>query len=94
MNRSELCARVAARSSLSKADVAAALGPLTSAIADTLAQSETITVADFGKFVARTRAARQGRDHRPASPSPSPLAGCRPSRPAAKALHRNMQPER
>jgi len=64
MTRSELCARVAARSSLSTADVAAALGALTSTIADALAEGETVTVAGFGKFAARTRAARQGRNPR------------------------------
>ena len=64
MTRSELCARVAARSSLSKADVAAALGALTSTIADALAEGETVTVAGFGTFSTRDRPAREGRNPR------------------------------
>ena len=64
MTRSELCARVAARSSLSKADVAAALGALTSTIADALAENETVTIAGFGTFSTRDRPAREGRNPR------------------------------
>ena len=64
MTRSELCARVADRSSLSKADVAAALGALTSTIADALAENETVTIAGFGTFSTRDRPAREGRNPR------------------------------
>ena len=62
MTRSELCARVAAATSLSKADAAAAVGALFSAIAGALAQGETVTVAGFGRFTTRDRAARTGRN--------------------------------
>ena len=62
MTRSELCARVAAATSLSKADAAAAVGALFSAIADALARDETVTVAGFGRFTTRDRAARTGRN--------------------------------
>ena len=65
MTRSEQCARVAARSSPSTADVVAALGALTSTIVAALAECETVTVAGFGKFAAKTRAACQGRNPRP-----------------------------
>ena len=78
MTRSELCARVADRSSLSKADVAAALGALTSTIADALAENETVTIAGFGTFSTRDRPAREGRNPRTgetiaiaASPAPA-----------------------
>ena len=60
MTRSELCARAAAATSLSKA--AAAVGALFSAIADALARGETVTVAGFGRFTTRDRAARTGRN--------------------------------
>ena len=60
--RTELCARVAATTSLPKADVAAAAGALFSAIADALARRETVTVAGFGKFTTRDRPARTGRN--------------------------------
>ena len=62
MTRSELCARVAAATSLSKAEAAAAAGALFSAIADALARGETVTVAGFGKFTTRDRPARDGRN--------------------------------
>ena len=62
MTRTELCARVAATTSLPKADVAAAAGALFSAIADALARGETVTVAGFGKFTTRDRPARTGRN--------------------------------
>ena len=80
MTRSELCARVAARSSLSKADVAAAVGALTTSIADALVGCETVTVAGFGKFAATTRLPR-GAILVLARPSPCPPHECRPSRP-------------
>ena len=91
MTRSELCARIAARSSLSKADVAAALGALTSTIADALAEEETVTVAGFGKFAARTRAARPGRNPRTGEPVAVPAARV-PSFKAAKALRDALNP--
>ena len=62
MTRTELCARVAAATSLSNADAAAAAGAVFQAVTDALA--ETVTVAGFGKFTARDRPARQGRNPR------------------------------
>ena len=91
MTRSELCARVAARSSLSKADAAAALGALTSTIADALSEGEIVTVADFGKFEARSRAARQGHNPRTGEPVDVPAARV-PSFKAAKALRDALNP--
>ena len=91
MTRSELRARVAARSSLSTADVAAALGALTSTIADALAEGEAVTIAGFGKFAARTRAARQGRNPRTGEPVDIPVARV-PSFKAAKALRDALNP--
>ena len=92
MTRLELCERAAARSSLSRADVATALGgALTSTIADALPQGETITFAGFGKFAARTRAPRQGRDPRTGEPVAVPAARV-PTFEAAKAPSRRAQP--
>ena len=85
MAQSELCARVAARSSLSKADVAVALGALTSAIADAPVQGETVTVAGFAKFAARNREDRQGRNPRTSEPVAVPAPRV-PSFKAAKVL--------
>ena len=91
MTRSELCARVAARSSLSKDEVAAALGALTSTIADALAEDETVTIAGFGKFTARTRAARPGRNPRTGEPVDIPAARVLSFK-AAKALRDALNP--
>ena len=62
MTRSELRARLAAATSLSKADAAAAVGAMFSAIADALGKGETVTVAGFGNFTTRDRAACVGRN--------------------------------
>ena len=64
MTRSELCARVAAATSLSKADAVAATGAVFSAIADALARGEAVSIARFGTFTTRERAARRGRNPR------------------------------
>ena len=102
MTRSELRARVAIATSLSKADAAAAAGVVFSTIAD--ARGETVTIAGFGKFATRDRAARSGRNpHGPARRSPSRRAGRLSSRPArpcatpsthsvARAIPRNPRP--
>ncbi len=91
MTRSELCARVAAPSSLSKTEAAAALGALTSTIADALAEVETVTFAGFGKFEARSRALRQGRNPRTGAPVDVPAAQV-PFFKAAKALRDTLNP--
>ena len=66
MNRTELCARIAARSSLSRADAATALDAVVSAIADALERGEVVNnLSGFGRFAASHGAPRQGRDPRP-----------------------------
>ena len=50
MNRSDLCKHLAANTSLTNADAAAALDAVISTIADALAAGETVTIAGFGKF--------------------------------------------
>ena len=62
MNRTELVPRVAATTSLSQVDAAFAVRSVFETIADTLADGETVTIAGFGTFSTRSRAARQGRD--------------------------------
>ena len=91
MTQSELYAHVAARSSPSKAEAAAALPALTSAIADALVQGETVSVAGFGKFAARTRAARQGRNPHTGEPVAIPAARA-PSFKAATVLRGALNP--
>ena len=64
MNKRELAARVAARTSLSGSDADAAVSAVFSAIADALAGGETVTIAGFGTFSTRSRPARPGRNPR------------------------------
>ena len=64
MNRTELCARIAARSSLSRADAATAVDAVVSAIAYALERGEAVNIAGFGKFTTSHRAPRRGRDPR------------------------------
>ena len=64
MNRSELCAHVAAAASLSRADAAFAIDAMLLAISDALARDETVSIAGFGKFTTKRRAARKGRNPR------------------------------
>ena len=64
MNRTELCARIAARSSLSRADPATALDAVVSAIADALERGESVNIAGFGKFATTHRTPRRGRNPR------------------------------
>ena len=64
VNRTELCARIDARSSLSRADAATAIDAVVSAIADALERGETVNIAAFGKFTTSHRAPRRGRNPR------------------------------
>lgn len=64
MNRSELVSNVAAGTSLSKSDAAAAITAVLATIADALARGETVTIAGFGTFSTRDRPAREGRNPR------------------------------
>ena len=64
MNRTELCARIAARSSLSKADAATAVDAVVLAITDALERGEVVNIAGFGKISTSRRAVRQGRNLR------------------------------
>ena len=85
MNRTELCARIAARSSLSRADAATALDSVVSAIADALESSETVSIAGFGKFTANHRAPRRSRNPRTGETISIPACTV-PTFKAAKAL--------
>ena len=84
MNRSNLCKRVAANMSLTNADAAAAIDAVILTITGALAEGKTVTIAGFGTFSTRDRAARQARNPRTgeAVPVPPPL-GCLRSRPGS-----------
>ena len=68
MKKSDIVARVATQTSLSKADAAGAVDAVLSAISDALAQGEAVSIAGFGTFSVKHRAARQGRNPRTGEP--------------------------
>ena len=75
MNKSEPVSRVAAETSLPRAAADRTVSTLFSVIADALADGETVTIAGFGTFAARSRAARQGRN--PSTGEPVAIAASR-----------------
>jgi DNA-binding protein HU-beta len=82
MNRNDLVDAVAERTGLAKSDAARAVEALLGAVTDALSKGETVTLSGFGSFVAKTRAARTGRNPRtgesiaiPASRAPAFKAG-------------------
>ena len=60
VNKSELCAHVAARTDVSRATADTVISTAFSMIGETLARDESVTIAGFGTFSTRARSARQG----------------------------------
>ena len=60
VNRTELCASTAARSSLSRTDAAAGINTVVSAVVDPLESGESVNIVGFGKIATSRRAAWQG----------------------------------
>lgn len=85
MIKSELVSRVAAETSLTRADAERIVGAVFSAIADALVRDEPVAVAGFGKFATRSRAARTARNPRTGEPVSVPASRAASFK-AAKAL--------
>ena len=83
MNKRELAAHVAARTSLSQSDADAAVSAVFSVIADALASGEIVTLPGFGAFSTRSRPARAGRT----GETIAIAASTAPSFKAGKTLH-------
>ena len=64
MNKSDIAARVASRTSLSKAQAHDAMNAVLEAIRDGLSIGETVTLIGFGTFSLKKRSARSGRNPR------------------------------
>ena len=64
MNKSELCTRVAERASVSRETARGVVTVVVSVIGEALASDETVAIAGFGTFSARSRRARRGRNPR------------------------------
>ena len=85
MNKHELVSHVASGTPVTKAEAERLVGVVFSAIADALACGEPVTIAGFGKFATRSRAARTGRN--PRTEEPVAIAASRtPSFKPAKAF--------
>ena len=64
MNKAELSSHVAAEISMPGAAADRVVSAVFAAVAEALARGDTVSIAGFGSFTARTRAARQGRNPR------------------------------
>ncbi len=62
MNRQELVGAVAGKTGLTAAQASEAISALVSAVSETLAAGQSVTVPGFGTFERRHRAARTGRN--------------------------------
>lgn len=83
MNKSELTAKMAEKSNLSKADAGRALTAFLESVSEALAEGDRVQLVGFGTFDVRQRKAREGRNPRnpeetikiPASKAPVFKAG-------------------
>jgi DNA-binding protein HU-beta len=82
MNKNDLVDAVAERTGLARSDAARAIEAVLGAVTDALKAGDTVALSGFGSFVAKTRAARTGRNPRtgealsiPASRAPAFKAG-------------------
>ena len=82
MNKNDLVDAVSERTGLAKSDAARAVEAVLGAITESLQKGEAVALSGFGSFVAKTRAARTGRNPRtgetitiPASRAPAFKAG-------------------
>lgn len=89
MNRSELVEAVAAGTELSQRQVDQALTATLDTIAASLAKGESVTLAGFGSFERRERAARTGRNPQTGTTIEIPAAKV-PAFKAAAALRRRV----
>ena len=64
MTKSDLVARVAARTELSNVGAADLLDAVLATITEALARGESVSISGFGTFSVKERAARQGRNPR------------------------------
>lgn len=62
MNKGELVERVAELASVTKKDAGKVLDATLTAIGEAVANGDTVSLADFGKFEARQRKGRTGRN--------------------------------
>ena len=89
MNRSELVEAVAATTGLTQRETDQTITAALAAIANSLARGESVTLAGFGSFERRDRAARTGRNPQTGATMEIPAAKV-PAFKAAAALRRQV----
>lgn len=62
MNKTELVAKVAEKTEMTKKDSAVVVDAVLNEIAESLKNGNKVSLKDFGNFVVRERAARKGRN--------------------------------
>jgi len=85
VNKNDLVEAVSERTGLAKSDAARAVEAVLGAITETLQKGDQVTLTGFGTFVAKTRAARTGRNPRTGEPIAIPASRA-PGFKAGKAL--------
>ena len=74
MNKNELVEVVSERTGLAKSDAARAVEAVLGTITETLRKGDQVALSGFGTFVAKTRAARTGRNPRTGEPVAIPAS--------------------
>ncbi|MCR4891080.1 MAG: HU family DNA-binding protein [Lachnospiraceae bacterium] len=85
MNKTELVAAVAEKSSLTKKDAEAAIKAFTETVSDQLKKGDKVQLVGFGTFEVTKRAKREGRNPRTGEPMDIPASKA-PRFKAGKAL--------
>ncbi|MCD8334336.1 MAG: HU family DNA-binding protein [Clostridiales bacterium] len=68
MNKTELCARLAVGTGMTKKEAEETVNQLLLILTDTLAEGERVQLVGFGSFEVKQRAARVGRDMKTGEP--------------------------
>ena len=64
MNKKELCAKIAELTGISKSQAACVVATLCDSVVEAVANGDTVQLVGFGTFLAKDRAARDGRNPR------------------------------
>ena len=91
MKKADISAHVGAQASLSKGVADTVVDAVFGAISEALGREEAVTIAGFGTFTTKSRAAREGRN--PRTGEPLAIAASRtPAFKPAKALRDALNP--
>jgi DNA-binding protein HU-beta len=85
MNKNDVIDAVSERTGLAKSDAARAVESVLETVTEALKRGDTVALSGFGSFVAKTRAARTGRNPRTGEPISIPASRV-PAFKAGKAL--------